>query len=377
MSLAAVALVCVIVALRVAPGPGADSEPVAQAEQSPKDEKAEEPQKAEQSPKDEKAEKAEVVPDAGTQKDPGERASPFEMVVAAVKGDDEDADKKKDKPGDGGAPSAHDFPYKVNAPDSTFVLDRTLNEISGLSASTQKDSLWAVHDERPTLFRISTTDGAILQELDLGKRGDYESLEEVDGKVYIARSDGVLIVADPAGGDPTRLNFESNLGLACDLEGVAYEPKKKRLLMSCKNESSKSRKSNKAFEIYGMDLESKKMAKEPAFILNEQDIDEWVTAHPERTELKSAKGKAFAPSGLAVHPTTGELYIISTRGKMMAVLRPDGKLTHLDTLEPEVHPQPEGIAFLPDGTLFISNEAHGKRALLHVFKAKKGGKGKN
>ena len=83
-----------------------------------------------------------------------------------------------------------------------------------------------------------------------------------------------------------------------------------------------------------------------------------------------SSAKFFAPSGITVHPDTAEIYILSTRGKMVVVLDPKGELVRVYALDPSVHLQPEGIAFAPDGTLFIGNEAHGKSAQLHTFKFK-------
>ncbi len=278
---------------------------------------------------------------------------------------------------DDATPPAPPVGYQLNKPDSTFVLSKTLDEISGLSASKEPDSLWAVHDERPTLFRISTKDGEILQEIDLKRRGDYETVEEVEDKVYVGRSEGAVMVVDPVnGGEPELIDFKDRLGLACDMEGIAYEPRRKRLLLSCKNEASKSRKTRKAFEIYSLPIGLKSLHREPAYVLQEASIDDYIKAHPEQPELKGMQGKSFASSGMAVHPKTGDLYIISTRAKMLIVLGDGGALTRVDALDPAIFAQPEGIAFTADGTLFISNEAHGKRATLLGFKyvEEKGGK---
>ncbi len=259
--------------------------------------------------------------------------------------------------------------YRVNTPDSTLVLPMRLNEISGLSATKDPESLWAVHDERGTLFRLSVKDGTVLEEVSLGKRGDYEAVEAVGDQVFVARSEGVLLVVDPtAKNEMVKLSFQKEIGLACDLEGLGHEPKKNRLLLTCKNESSKSRKSNKAFEIYAMDLETRTVQRDPAYVLNEPAIDEYIAAHPEREDLKQSKGKEFAPSGISVNPKTDEIYVLSTRGKMIVVLDPKGALVRVYGLDPAVHPQPEGLTFGADGTMFIGTEAHGKRALLHAVK---------
>jgi uncharacterized protein YjiK len=338
LSMAAVAVVCVVIALRLANGPS-DLLAVADA--------------------------------------PGEPV--FAKEKDKDKGDkkDDDGDKKKDddkKKDEGESPRAALGPgYRLNNPDSTVVLPKTLNEVSGLSASSEAGTLWAVHDERGTLFRISIADGKVLKEIELGKRGDYEGVEEAEGLVYVGRSEGVLLVVDPAAkGDakPKQLNFQKQLGLACDLEGVGYESRKKRLLLTCKNESMKSRQSNKAFEIYAMSVETQTVGKDPAYVLSENAIDDYIAAHPELDDLKKSKGKDFAPSGIAVHPDTAEIYILSTRGKMMLVLDPKGELVRAYGLDQSVHLQPEGITFTPDGTLYVSNEAHGKSAQLLGFKFK-------
>jgi uncharacterized protein YjiK len=332
----AVAVVCLAVTIRLMP-------------KMPRDGAKEQPEAGVQAPEDGGTDAFVASGDAGT--------GALEQASAAA------------VPGGPKAAVARTPGYRVNMPDSTLTLPKSLNEISGLSVAADAQSLWAVHDERPTLFRLSVKDGSVVQELDLGKRGDYESVEEVGDFVYVGRSDGVLLVVDPSGKAPvTELNFTSRLGLACDLEGLGFEAKKNRLLLTCKNESTKSRSSNKAFEVYEVSLVSKEMKKEPAFVLEENAIDAYIAAHQDQPELKGAKGKSFAPSGVSVNPKTGELYMVSTRGKMLVVLNPEGTLVRVDSLDPEVHRQPEGISFAADGTLFISNEAHGRTAQVHVYK---------
>ena len=249
--------------------------------------------------------------------------------------------------------------YKINDPSRTLELGKALAEISGLSMAKGGDSLWAVHDERGTLYRLSTLDGSVQQEVDLGKRGDYEGVEEVGGRVWVVRSDGVVLVVDPSGkSEPEKLTFTRDVGLACDVEGVAHDARNERLLFACKNEGWKSsRKDGKAWELFAMDLETRKIGDDPAILIRAKDLD----AH-------GVKGKNFAPSGLAVHPKTGELYVLSARGNMLVVLSPSGEVVRVDTIDPEVHRQPEGIAFGDDGTMYLSDEAKGHEARLYVIK---------
>ena len=75
----------------------------------------------------------------------------------------------------------------------------------------------------------------------------------------------------------------------------------------------------------------------------------------------------FKPSGLAVHPLTNEIYIIAHQGSIMVVFDQNLKIKNIYPLIPKIFKQPEGICFLPDGTLIISNEGVGGKANLLVF----------
>ena len=83
------------------------------------------------------------------------------------------------------------------------------------------------------------------------------------------------------------------------------------------------------------------------FVLDVENIAE---------DLGAGKMK-FKPSGIAIHPITKELYIISSVNKALVVAGQDGKIKDAYQLDPAVFKQPEGITFTPWGDLLISNEA--------------------
>ena len=73
--------------------------------------------------------------------------------------------------------------------------------------------------------------------------------------------------------------------------------------------------------------------------------------------IKGSDGKkTFAPSGIAVHPISGEIFVISSQGKKLLILSPEGEKNTLIELDPETFVQPEGICFTPNGDLYISSE---------------------
>lgn len=247
----------------------------------------------------------------------------------------------------------------LDQPAATFELPKALNEVSALSASADGKTLWAVGDERGTLFQLSAGDGAVVQTFAFAQRGDFEAVEEIaPGRVVVGRSDGRIYEVDLK--DPAKTtHFDSKVGPLCDLEGLAWLAAKKRLLLACKNPML----SKNGFAIYALDLETKALDPEPWAVIPQKALRAYVSEE----KVAHAQPKAFGPSGLAVHPTTGEVYVVSSTGRMLVVLGPDGALRKVEGLARDVHRHPEGICFSADGTLFISNEARGGRPVIQRF----------
>ena len=77
---------------------------------------------------------------------------------------------------------------------------------------------------------------------------------------------------------------------------------------------------------------------------------------------------SFKPSGIAIHPIDGEVYIISSVGKLLIILNRSGKVQNVIELDPKIFRQPEGICFSPKGDMFISNEGQGGKGYILKFK---------
>jgi hypothetical protein len=84
------------------------------------------------------------------------------------------------------------------------------------------------------------------------------------------------------------------------------------------------------------------------------------------SEFSSGKKKektadAFMPSDIAVHPTTGDIYIIEGKNPKLMIMDSKQAIKNLFELDKNEFEQPEGITFSPSGELFISNEGAKKQ----------------
>jgi uncharacterized protein YjiK len=249
-----------------------------------------------------------------------------------------------------------EIPYRLNTPDETFHLPGVLEEISGLSMGADGNTLLAVDDETGNIFVIDKNTGELLREIPFWKDGDYEGIELVGEDIFVAKSNGNLYQVQNLGTDTqTVLKHELPLDKAADVEGLAYEPENNRLLVACKGETGIPN----ARAIYALPLETMTLDPEPVYVIYWDSVAAFLQDKPELS---------FAPSGLAINPINDRLYVLSSVGKMLlAIDRSSGKVVDVMKLKKKTHPQPEGICFDADGTLFISNEGKGDQATLHRF----------
>ncbi|MEM1096307.1 MAG: SdiA-regulated domain-containing protein [Bacteroidota bacterium] len=255
------------------------------------------------------------------------------------------------------------IPYDLTRPAQTMALDNELFEVSGLTV-IDLNTLAAVQDEKGRIYFLDAQTGAIRSEIKFADRGDYEGIERVGDKLWVLESDGDLYeIKDWDTDDVDTDKHENALKSKHDTEGLAYDPINDRLLIACKEFSVKGEKEKKA--IYAFDLRTESLMEPPLFLIDKAEVQTKLNASTARERindrirsfLSSAVDlSGFKPSALARHPLTGDWYLLSSVRKMLVVLNPAGAVTTVQSLPSSVFAQPEGIAFMPDGTLFISNE---------------------
>lgn len=257
-------------------------------------------------------------------------------AMLACNNDSNAAGKARDTP----APAQG--PYHFDRPAARFTLPYALREISGLTVLGE-GYLGAVQDEAGELYILSTETGEVATVVPFGPPGDYEGIERVGDRLFALRSDGVIMeLLDWASGRASVRTFETELGsFNCNAEGLGTDGG--RLLIACKEEASDGRS-----PIYAFDLSTETLTEASELIL----------------DRNAGPGKeALRPSALAVDPISGRTVVLSSRREALISITPGGSAAvEVWDIRPAGLPQPEGLAFLPNGDLFISSEG-GKRGL--------------
>ncbi len=263
------------------------------------------------------------------------------------------------------------LPYRLDKPDTVFVLPQRLKEISGLSMSPDGRHLLAVNDEEGLIYYIDPETGVIHSTFHFGEAGDYEGVETAGGDIYAVKSNGVLSRIMPDSGKVE--TYPTGLKKSNDVEGLAFDAANNRLLLACKGKDGKNPAIKGERVIYAFDLSGKRLSETPVITLHLAEIGRLkkpVSGFSQKLNdffSTDQKTDAFGPSGLAFCPIDGNLYIIASMGKAIAVLQPDGKIIQAEWLPSGVFRQPEGICFDRQGRMYISSEG-GKKGDGKIFR---------
>ncbi len=259
-------------------------------------------------------------------------------------------------------------------------MPSSLEEISGISwAGVGK--LACIQDEKGIIFCYNLDEEKVVSEVKFGKDGDYEDISVLKSTAYILKSNGQIFqIKNYTGKDSEVIKHKTLLSEKNDAEGMAFDPSANRLLIACKGSPSYEKENPyKGFRaVYYFDLETLQLYDKPLYLVDLRNID----AYRDQGNFAQFSSKlakilgitdpyaSFRPSGIAIHPLTDEIYIISSVGKLMVVLDREGYILGIQSLDPMLFRQPEGICFSPEGDLYISNEGKGGKGYILKFKPK-------
>lgn len=254
--------------------------------------------------------------------------------------------------------------YDLEKPARHFKLPKRWREISGLTMLAD-DRLLAHDDERGVVFEIDYRDGSIVKAFALGDlhepiAADFEGIAAAEGRLYLVSSAGRLYeFGEGADGETVLYNlYATGIGRDYEIEGLAYDPTQRVLLLVSKNPTNPKQAGLVA--IYRWSLATKQLVEDGHIFLS-------VAALSRRIDRKQ-----FQPSGIERHPLSGNYFVVAARQRAVAEITPQGQVLAVAELAAGRHPQAEGIAFAADHTLIISDEGAGQRATLTFYSIAKG-----
>jgi SdiA-regulated len=247
--------------------------------------------------------------------------------------------------------------YNFSAP-IVMKLGKQLREISGIAYETGTNTMLAENDEQGKLFRLQfgTDESGTYKNISFGSKGDYEDVVKTDSSVFILNSNGSLIEM------PSITNLFDSIppvntytnSVKGEFESLYYDAAANALVAICK---SCAHEKNKVRSAYKFDLTTMTFVNTPFYTIDIATIK----------KLLKDDAAEFFPSAAAIHPLQKNLYILTSKGKLLVITDLKGQIEKIFRIDPRLFPQPEGMTFAANGDLYISNEGAGGTATILKF----------
>lgn len=252
--------------------------------------------------------------------------------------------------------------YNFEQPDKIISLPDSLREISGI-AFINDSTVVCVQDENGILFVYDIQHNRIKERHPFHADGDYEGITTAYNYIYILRSDGKLFeISDFNSKKISTKSYTTNVP-ASNNEGLCFNYGENELLIGCKNKVTNSDVEKDVRQIYAFDLSEHKLDKNAKFEMRLEDA--MTFADKKNLDMSGVgankKGKnkntfKFNISAIAIHPISGNLYILNAADHALFVVNDKSKIIAIQLLDPVLFNKPEGLTFKPNGDMFITNE---------------------
>ncbi len=235
------------------------------------------------------------------------------------------------------SPAGYDFSNPI-----VVKLPLELDEISGLSYYAKDKSIFAINDEKGQLYKITPFPTLQVRHWKISSKADYEDIVLLDSTFYILQSRGIMTVVkfftqDTVSADDIPFPNKGKM----EFETLMYDSSTNKLELICKNCDEDKKKE---VSIYTFDPQTNQF-EDSARVMN-------ITAVFEKMDDKFH----LRASAAAIHPFTGEMYMISAINKLLVVFDKQHNVKSFHKLT-GLFKQPEGMTFSDNGALIISNEA--------------------
>ncbi|HEV8508375.1 MAG TPA: hypothetical protein VGQ53_23395 [Chitinophagaceae bacterium] len=253
--------------------------------------------------------------------------------------------------------------YDLKHPSQSWKLPEQLKEISGI-VKLGGDSMLAIEDLHASLYFLklenstATVTSTVPFATNQKDKFDIEDVAMIGDTIYALWSHASVFKIWNWRSKVQSKEYSTFLDKKNNTEGLGYDPVSGNLLVACKKESGDEDEKKTTRAVYEFDVKKGELKPDPFLLVEKKDFKKFVADKVE-----------FFPSGIAVHPLTHDVYIISTRGnKCIACYSHSGQLKSFEYLDKDMLPQPEGIGFDAAANLFISTEGrHGEAATVYEF----------
>jgi uncharacterized protein YjiK len=255
------------------------------------------------------------------------------------------------------------FPYNFDRIERLVKLPAELEEISGLCRGFRPAEVFAVQDEAGELFLVNSITGEVVHTLRFDKDRDYEGVARRDRELFVLETDGDVhrFTYTDSVPEVQAEKFETDFSYRNDTEGICYDSITSTLLIVPKEQELNPPNDNdKRRGIYTYDLSTLELNGQPTYFVDALEIGKIV--------FGDGRDYPFKPSGVAVEPSTGYIFVLSSVGNVLVVIDRDSRIKHVELLEKGTFSQPEGIAFAENGDLYISSEGRGGRGIIATLR---------
>jgi hypothetical protein len=242
--------------------------------------------------------------------------------------------------------------YDLSTPEKR-ILDEDLDEISGVYYVAADSSIVTLNDEEGRFYRLNLQGKLIGKPFKFAKKSDFEDLTTDGSYWYALKSDGEVHRVENAFSDSPVTRIFSFPEKGWEFETMFFDAAKKSLVILSKTPLTWK---DGRVPAYTLDTSSSTFNYTPYYSPDTVTI----------AKLVGKKKWGCKPTAAAIHPITGETYILSSHERMLMIMK-DGILQAIYPLDKSMFRQPEGITFMPNGTLIISNEAQGSTANILIF----------
>ncbi|MAZ26170.1 MAG: hypothetical protein CL868_03705 [Cytophagaceae bacterium] len=231
----------------------------------------------------------------------------------------------------------------------TWEMPDELAEISGI-AWIGSNKIAAIQDEDAIIYIYDLDSRQVIKKIPFGDHGDFEAIAVRGEDAYVMESDGKLFEILNYQSEDRQINtYDTPLTGKNNIESLALDRGKENLLIIPKDKDTKD-EDHKAIYYFSIDEKEFKAKPYVNIDLKSKKLEEFE---------KKKSYKTLRPSEIAVHPGTGEVYLLEGVDPKLLILDLEGKIEKIYTFDDDVFPQPEGMTFTPMGDLFISNEGRG------------------